>query len=79
MQLFVEGKNLVDLDLLTMSDPICVLRSRDPTRPDSDWKYEGETEVIDNNLNPTWIEHFTLYYNLKKDTELLFLVSNHNP
>ena len=79
VQLFVEGKNLVDLDLITMSDPICVLRSRDPNHPDTAWKFEGETEVIDNNLNPVFIEHFNVYYNLKKDTELLFQVSNHNP
>ena len=72
----MEGKNLVDLDLITMSDPICVLRSREPTTVNSSasnpWKFVGETEVIDNNLNPQWIEHFTIYYNLKKDTELLF-------
>ena len=75
----MEGKNLVDLDLITMSDPICVMRSRDPSNPEAEWKYEGETEVIDNNLNRLWIEHFTIFYNMKKDVELLFQVSNHNP
>lgn len=38
----------------------------------------GETEVIDNNLNPLWIEHFTVLYSFKKDTELYFQVQNYN-
>jgi len=34
--------------------------------------------VIDNNLNPLWIEHFTVLYSFKRDTELNFQVWNYN-
>ena len=72
MQLFVEGKNLVDLDFFTVSDPICTLKTRDANVHDAEFKSAGETEVIDNNLNPLWIEHFTVMYSFKRDTELYF-------
>ena len=72
VQLFVEGKNLVDLDFFTVSDPICTLRIRDANVHDAEYKPAGETEVIDNNLNPLWIEHFTVMYSFKRDTELHF-------
>ena len=78
MQLFVEGKNLVDLDFFTVSDPICTLKTRDANVIDVDYKFSGETEVIDNNLNPLWIEHFTVLYSFKRDTELYFQVWNYN-
>ena len=78
MQLFVEGKNLVDLDFFTVSDPICTLKIRDTNVIDVDHKLVGETEVIDNNLNPLWIEHFTVLYSFKRDTELYFQVYNYN-
>lgn len=38
------------------------------------WVKVGETEVIDNNLNPEWITHFNVKYNFTKDTELWFQV-----
>ena len=78
VQLFVEGKNLVDLDFFTVSDPICSLKIRDSNVHDAEYKLSGETEVIDNNLNPLWIEHFTVLYSFKRDTELYFEVSNYN-
>ena len=38
----------------------------------------GETEVIDNNLNPLWLEHFTVRYIFVKDYDLYFQVYNYN-
>jgi Ca2+-dependent lipid-binding protein len=38
----------------------------------------GETEIIDNNLNPTWTKHFTVVYQFNKDRELLFQVWNYD-
>lgn len=34
----------------------------------------GETEVVDNNLNPEWIKHFNVKYIFHKDMELWFQV-----
>ena len=55
MQLFVEGKDLVDLDFFTVSDPMCSLKTRQSNLELDPWVLTGETEVIDNNLNPKWI------------------------
>ena len=78
MQLFVEGKNLVDMDFFTVSDPICTLKTREANLPYAVYRAVGETEVIDNNLNPCWIKHFTTQYIFNKDTELYFQVWNYN-
>ena len=62
VQLFVEGIDLVDLDFFTVSDPMCSLRVRESNKDYEPWTSAGETEVIDNNLNPKWINHFTVGY-----------------
>jgi len=38
----------------------------------------GETEVIDNNLNPIWTKHFAVTYQFNRDKELKFEVFNFN-
>ena len=52
------------------------------TRPSRDeltpYTYNGETEVIDNNLNPKWIKHFSVWFIFVKDLDLLFQVWNYN-
>ena len=72
IQLFVEGKDLVDLDFFSVSDPICVLRTKEALIEHATWQWNGETEVIDNNLNPKWIKHFNVWYNFVKDLDLHF-------
>ena len=78
MQLFVEGKNLIDMDFFTVSDPICTLKTREANLPYAVYRDAGETEVIDNHLNPCWTTHFTVQYIFNKDTELYFRVMNYN-
>ena len=34
--------------------------------------------MIDNNLNPLWIKHFTVFYSFNKDIVLWFQVHNYN-
>ena len=78
IQLFVEGKDLVDLDFFSVSDPICVLYTKEALVEYATPQWNGETEVIDNNLNPKWIKHFNVWYNFVKDLELRFEVQNYN-
>ena len=40
------------------------------------WDFVGETEVIDNNLNPKWIKHFAVKYIFNRDLSLNFEVWN---
>jgi hypothetical protein len=60
------------LDFLTLSDPQCTLKTKACYLDYPPWIERGETEVIDNNLNPEWIKHFTVKYNFTKDEELYF-------
>ena len=45
----VEGRDLANKDIFSKSDPYCILSFEG---------YEGQTKVIDNNLNPVWNEEF---------------------
>ena len=45
---------------------------------DAPYKVLGETEVIDNNLNPQWLRHFSINYVFHLDKELQFQVWNYN-
>jgi hypothetical protein len=62
------------MDVITVSDPICVLltpsgdRSRDP------WTEVSRTEVVWNDLNPEWVTYFTVMYVFEIRQPLLFRV-----
>jgi len=53
---------LVNLDWLSVSDPICTLKVKEANYEYAVQKTVGETEVIDNNLNPVWTKHFEVIY-----------------
>lgn len=62
------------MDVFTVSDPMCSLKIRACNQEHAPWIKVGETEVIDNNLNPQWIKHFNVKYIFHKDVELWFQV-----
>ena len=72
IELFVSAKNLTDLDTFTLSDPVCTLKVKNSKL--GGYISYGETEVIDNNLNPKWVEHFQVEYYFDKQQYLLFEV-----
>ena len=74
----MEGRELVDLDFFSVSDPICSLYTRDSNVKYASWHLIGETEVIDNNLNPKWIKSFSVWFHFTKDLDLQFKVHNYN-
>lgn len=78
VQLFASATDLVNLDWLSVSDPICTLKVREANYEYAVQKMVGETEVIDNNLNPVWTKHFEVLYKFNRDSELLFQVWNYN-
>jgi hypothetical protein len=55
VDIFVSATNLTDLDFFTVSDPMCSLKTRKCNENLASWIKVGETEVVDNNLNPEWI------------------------
>ena len=52
VELSISGRNLLDLDTFSKSDPMCVVYSKDSEQGGDTWIEIGRTECIDNNLNP---------------------------
>lgn len=70
IELHVSAKNLTDMDIITVSDPVCALFVWDQGR----WKEFGRTEVIWNNLNPEWVTYFSVQYVFEMRQPLMFRV-----
>jgi hypothetical protein len=69
VELHVSAQNLKDMDIITVSDPICVLYIRLNTRGGDPW-----SEVVWNNLNPDWVTYFIVMYVFETRQPLLFRV-----
>ena len=69
-QLFVSSSNLANLDDLDNSDPFCVVSKK--LKPEDEWQVIGQTETIDNNLDPQWVKHFQIDYYFHKTIYLKF-------
>ncbi|KAH0786371.1 Copine family protein [Histomonas meleagridis] len=70
VNLHVSAKNLKDMDVITVSDPVCALY----TFRNGKWEEFSRTEVIWNNLNPEWVTFFTVMYIFEIRQPLLFRV-----
>ena len=64
VEIFVSAKNLADLDTFTLSDPLCTLKVKNSKL--GGYIDYGSTEVVDNNLNPKWVQHFQIEYYFDK-------------
>jgi hypothetical protein len=64
-----EGKNLKDLDTFSKSDPQVVVYLKDnPSK--ATWNKAGETEVIDNNLNPSFKTVVEVFYQFEMNQQV---------
>ena len=70
MQLFISGRKLKDLDVFSKSDPICYVHMRNS--PQEARLKIGETEMLNNNLNPDFARSFQVDFFFEKEQELLF-------
>ena len=62
VNLFVSGRNLKRLDLMSKSDPQChVYEYRQ-----NNWVKIGKTEAIQNNSDPDWVTSFQVAYFFEK-------------
>jgi|Transcript_47183 Ca2+-dependent lipid-binding protein len=68
VNLFVSGRNLKNLDVMSRSDPRCLLFEKQGER----WVKIGETETIQNNLNPDFKTSFTVDYYFEKTQHFRF-------
>ncbi|XP_065221686.1 copine-8-like [Planococcus citri] len=72
VELSISCRNLLDCDVFSKSDPMCVVFYKSPEVPD--WREICRTEVIDNNLNPNFSKKAILTYHFEVLQELKFSV-----
>uniref|UniRef100_A0A8C3FP59 Copine family member 9 n=4 Tax=Emydidae TaxID=8476 RepID=A0A8C3FP59_CHRPI len=68
------GRNLLDMDTFSKSDPVVVLFVQGSGS--KEWREFGRTEVIDNTLNPDFVRKFVLDYFFEEKQNLRFDVYN---
>ncbi|XP_061944867.1 protein BONZAI 3 [Populus nigra] len=71
VELSLSASNLLDRDITSKSDPMVVLFAK---KRDGKLEEVGRTEVILNNLNPTWIQKITIAYHFEMVQPLVFHV-----
>eukprot|EP00761_Pharyngomonas_kirbyi_P012467 gb/GECH01012494.1/.p1 GENE.gb/GECH01012494.1/~~gb/GECH01012494.1/.p1 ORF type:complete len:506 (+),score=122.08 gb/GECH01012494.1/:1-1518(+) len=70
VQIFVSCKNLASKDVMSASDPMCVLSQYDSMQ--GQWLSEGRTEHIKNDANPQFSRTFTIDYFFEETQNLRF-------
>lgn len=77
IEMTLSCRNLLDLDVLSKSDPFCVVLMKEPWQ---DRYFEiGRTEIIYDNLNPEWAKKFVLSYNFETVQKMKFDVWDKDP
>lgn len=72
VELSVRCENLLDEDVLSKSDPTCILFSKD--QKSNSWLEIGRTEKILDSLSPRWTRKFLLKYRFEERQQLRFAV-----
>ncbi len=62
VELSVRCEGLADMDLISKSDPICVMFMQAPNKR---WQEVGRTEMIKDTLNPSWEKRFVVDYSFE--------------
>ncbi|XP_072569379.1 copine-5-like isoform X3 [Paramormyrops kingsleyae] len=70
VEITVSCRNLLDKDTFSKSDPLCVLYTQEAET--KQWKEFGRTEVIDNTLNPDFVQKYILDYFFEEKQNLRF-------
>lgn len=70
IKLYVSGRNLKNLDVLTKSDPRCDIYEY----VNNDWKLIGNTEIIQNNVNPDFTTCIFMNYFFEKMQKIKFVM-----
>jgi len=73
VELSLRCENLMDLDVLSKSDPFCVVHYK-ASGGQSQFAEVGRTELISDNLNPVWQKKIILDYNFEERQTLKFSV-----
>ncbi|XP_031628973.1 copine-9-like [Contarinia nasturtii] len=72
VELTLSCRNLINADIISKSDPYCIIHCKEPWQ---DQYYEiARTETIDDNLNPQWVKKVILNYNFETIQKIQFEV-----
>lgn len=72
IEISISCRNLVNLDILSVSDPEVHVFVRDSRQPK--FAFIGKTEMVNNNLNPDFSKTFLLDYFFEKEQYIRFEV-----
>mmetsp|Transcript_26750 Transcript_26750/g.35145 ORF Transcript_26750/g.35145 Transcript_26750/m.35145 type:complete len:588 (+) Transcript_26750:60-1823(+) len=64
VQLSISCKNIADVDCGSLSDPFCVVYTRNS--PSAPWTEVTRTEIIANTLNPEWVTLIQMSYHFEE-------------
>ena len=71
VELFIKGIKLLDLDVMSKSDPQVHLFMKD--KMSGRWLAVGNTEVINDNLNPVFSKSIQMDYRFEEVQQLKFV------
>ncbi|EGC33615.1 hypothetical protein DICPUDRAFT_154343 [Dictyostelium purpureum] len=71
VELYFKCRKLKDLDVFSKSDPQVFFFTK---KANSDWKLEGTTEKINNNLNPEFKKSISTVYHFEEIQQIKFVV-----
>ena len=70
VKLFIQGRNLKDLDMFSKSDPVCIVFEK--AQDHDEWFEIGRTEYIKDNLNPDFQKCIDVDFCFEKQQQLKF-------
>ncbi|KAG8225766.1 hypothetical protein J437_LFUL005725 [Ladona fulva] len=70
VELTFSCRNLLDRDLFSLSDPMCVIYEKGPG--ETDWRVVHQTETLQDTLNPDFSNHLRLQYHFEEQQFLRF-------
>ncbi|KAJ3157472.1 Copine-8 [Geranomyces michiganensis] len=73
VELRISCRHLIDLDILSKSDPAVFVYTTSPGR-NTQWRLHGTTETIQNNLNPTFTKAIQMTYLFEEVQRIKFVV-----
>lgn len=76
IEISISARNLLNADLTSKSDPFCIVKMRDHR---GFFVEVGNTEIIDDNLNPEWVKKVVVDYSFETEQELRFEVWDYDP
>lgn len=77
IEMTLSAENLINADVLSKSDPFCIIRMKESWH--DKFVEIGRTETIKDNLNPEWVKKFLINYSFESVQKIRFEVWDQDP